>query len=628
MELNHGKRKFAEDGQGGKSAKTAKLSFGERMLLRQGFVKGMGLGANNQGISEPIAVSLRPAGAGLGAPAHESSQRVEKKDTRLGSGRSGSNTPQTAQKPKKTTIRTSTENGLHIPLSLKTLVDATTSGGTVVSTRELRLRGGDAAPQRQALEGFAEEWNTLCSQESLALNEELRLEQEAFQLEAEIQKAAEINTAAMALSQLSLNISFQEIVSQLHRFQQKFSDSVNADLAVGILTPYLKSLPFDPVENPLGIQEALKSLGPMLRIQDEDRKRTTPYQSMVYTLLLPQLRKAAIGEHGFEAAFATLSEWQAILPTWMYRNLLDQAILNLSMELTRWKPQSNAFPYLWVLPWLEHLPQHHAESLLAQLKEKVGMLLRNCNLYDGPSLSLRTLPKQFESTLMRTLLPRLSALLRIWEIDPSNQDLTILEAVLSWRSPLSAKVMGQLLASELQTKYLSILHLWLTADEVNYAEVGQWVSWFKTLFPDDIRPALTDMFDKGLDLINSALDLGYESKHKLQLPVPDLAAPETPRPNKSNTKEPRSVRKEVEEVTFKDALDAWCGAENLLLIPLREAHSTTGLPLFRITASATGRGGVRVYLKGDVVYAQNKSNLDLWEPIGMEDGLVHRAEGK
>ena len=59
-----------------------------------------------------------------------------------------------------------------------------------------------------------------------------------------------------------------------------------------------------------------------------------------------------------------------------------------------------------------------------------------------------------------------------------------------------------------------------------------------------------------------------------------------------------------------------------------EAHELTGLPLFRITASATGKGGVKVYIKGDIVYAQNKKNKSQWEPVGLEEGLVDRAEGK
>ncbi|KAI7009185.1 hypothetical protein KC318_g9594, partial [Hortaea werneckii] len=72
----------------------------------------------------------------------------------------------------------------------------------------------------------------------------------------------------------------------------------------------------------------------------------------------------------------------------------------------------------------------------------------------------------------------------------------------------------------------------------------------------------------------------------------------------------------------------WCAEEDLTMVPLREADPTTGLPLFRITASATGKGGVIVYIKGDIVWAQKKGEKGAFEPIGLEEKLVERAEGK
>ena len=43
----------------------------------------------------------------------------------------------------------------------------------------------------------------------------------------------------------------------------------------------------------------------------------------------------------------------------------------------------------------------------------------------------------------------------------------------------------------------------------------------------------------------------------------------------------------------------------------------------RVTASATGSGGVVVYLKGDVVYAQNKKNRAVWDPVDVfEEGAL------
>jgi tuftelin-interacting protein 11 len=84
----------------------------------------------------------------------------------------------------------------------------------------------------------------------------------------------------------------------------------------------------------------------------------------------------------------------------------------------------------------------------------------------------------------------------------------------------------------------------------------------------------------------------------------------------------------VEEIAFKDIVENWCLEQGLIILPLREAHPKTGLPLFRITASATGKGGVVAYLHGEVVWVQNKKAKDVWEPMGLEDSLVERAEGR
>lgn len=68
------------------------------------------------------------------------------------------------------------------------------------------------------------------------------------------------------------------------------------------------------------------------------------------------------------------------------------------------------------------------------------------------------------------------------------------------------------------------------------------------------------------------------------------------------------------------------------MMPLREAEPQTGLPLFRITASASGRGGVVVYLEGDVVWARRSAAAGAEEkvfaPVELGEGLAARAEGK
>lgn len=68
------------------------------------------------------------------------------------------------------------------------------------------------------------------------------------------------------------------------------------------------------------------------------------------------------------------------------------------------------------------------------------------------------------------------------------------------------------------------------------------------------------------------------------------------------------------------------------MIPLREAEQQTGLPLFRITASASGRGGLVVYLQGDVLWGRGSAGAGAegkgFAPLGLDDSLAARAEGR
>jgi len=128
--------------------------------------------------------------------------------------------------------------------------------------------------------------------------------------------------------------------------------------------------------------------------------------------------------------------------------------------------------------------------------------------------------------------------------------------------------------------------------------------------------------------MNTALDRGDDGKDKIHLPE---AGPPRPLPKeKVQASESHNNRKSVpkhleEEATFKDVVEAWCEEENLVLIPLREAHEN-GLPLFRITASATGKGGILVYLKGDSVWVQKRGDKSTWTQAGLGQDLVDRAE--
>lgn len=176
--------------------------------------------------------------------------------------------------------------------------------------------------------------------------------------------------------------------------------------------------------------------------------------------------------------------------------------------------------------------------------------------------------------------------------------------------------------------------MWLTSEGAIIGEVGEWLTWWKQQIPEKIskHPDVAKEWQKGDEMVNKALDLMDEG-----VPVSELAAPAAG-PVRPIAKE---VGKKFEAQAaaapqlpdkiapdFRDVVETWCAEEDLMMVPLREAHPESGAPLFRITASATGKGGVVVYLQGDIIWGQKKGDRTKYEILGMEEKLIERAEGK
>jgi len=589
-------------------------------------------------------------------------------------------------------------DGLHVPNVLKIIIDATgkeaklltSTAGLMTSTIGISPAEAEAEKiakrARQELESFADAWNELTERNKYVGVEEEQLQQEMSAQEEEIKKAQEVYEAVDALRALDLSkpcladeaaFRWEEVTSQLETLQTEYPSEINqfglSEVAVAAIHPLFKQemIDWEPLQKPLHLLPFLQRLEAILGankdalvlIDGRDefdigrrQKTTTSFESLIYTLWLPKVRTAITNEWDpyHPSPLLTLVEaWKDILPPFIYYNLTNNLIARkLSGTVHDWNPrtslrrkQSRPLPHIWLFPWLPFLDAHHIDpesstGLLTEVKRKFRIVLNTWDLTRGilPGLEAwqTILGPSLQDALIRHLLPRLAQLLATdFEVYPPDQDLTALERVLEWNSFFKPTVMGQLLLAEFFPKWMSTLHAWLTSDP-NYEEVGAWFSWWKEQIPPEISnvKAVAETWERGLEMMNLALDLGERAREELPPPSAGPARPlVSPTPGTPNATSPaptpRSTRKPVEEeATFRDVVEAWCEEESLLLMPLREAHEITGLPLFRITASATGRGGVIVYLKGDVVWAQRKSEKSIWEPVGLEASLVQRAEGK
>ncbi|KAF2754709.1 G-patch domain-containing protein, partial [Pseudovirgaria hyperparasitica] len=590
--------------------------------------------------------------------------------------------------------------GLEVPNVLKSLIDATgrenrllTSTAGLLTPTTGHVRGETEAEKiakraRLELEGFAEAWNDMVERNKYIDAEEEQLLKELVDQEDEDAKVKAMYEAVVALSSLDVNTPmladdalarWEEVTSELEQLQTTYAADIDeyglSDAAVAVIHPLFKQemLDWDPLEHPMHLVTYLKRLESILRIgrgtssstQDDfeslrrPKKSTTSYETMIYSLWLPRVRTAVTNDwdtHSPTILLTLVEAWSPLLPEFVRNSVVNNLVeQKLSSSVQGWNPRTalkrkhpTSLPHTWLFPWLPYLSEQHtdpsnATGLLADVKRKLRLALDTWDLTRGimPGLAewQDVMRPEVDRSLINHLLPRLAAHLSTdFEIDPSNQDMAPLEHVLAWTPVFKPLVIAQLLLAEFFPKWLNILHLWLTA-EPNYAEISQWYTWWKTRFPDAINALkpVDAQWEKGLEMINHALDLGDSAKTLLPLPAAGPArpahmpasGPATPGPNTTASSSSTSAPPQhAVETTFRDVVESWCSDENLLLVPLREAHAQTGLPLFRITASATGKGGVVVYMHGDILWAQKKGDRAVWQPVGLGEGLVARAEGR
>ncbi|PLB55075.1 putative G-patch domain protein [Aspergillus steynii IBT 23096] len=647
---------------------------------------GAGLGAVREKTKQAREEEKRAA-AHRGETLEDSSdeerkRRQKKKEQRKRESRSGTGTPVARAKPQFRTAREMEADmeGLEVPNVLKSLIDATgkeqrvitSTAGLMTPMPFVNQGEGEALKiaqrARHDLEAFADEWKGLTERKNFIELEEAQIVEQLDTQQLRADQLAELITAVGALEifQDDSNVrrKFDEVTDKLESLEMKFRNEILEyrlpETAVAAIHPLFREAmeEWEPLKEPTFLVPHLRRLQPLLsrkkNTEEGQRQSTSPYETMIYTLWLPRVRSALLNEWDvFDPTSATslIVAWKEILPSFVYANVLDQLVVpKLTGGIKEWKPRSSSrqhsssqhgsrFPW-WLFTWLQYLDERHtdpkqATGLLSDAKRKFCTLLESWDLrrglVSGIELWRDALGSGFDDCLLKYLLPRLGRHLRDdFEVSPQDQDLTALNDVLAWKDFFKPKVMGLLLVAEFFPKWHFILHYWLTHDP-NYEEVGEWFVWWRTQIPVDINelPIVNDEWNKGLESMNLASSLGDRAAAELPPPTTTRHEPEEKKEQatRAPVEAPRKP-KAVEEVRFKDLLESWCENEGLLMLPLREAHPQNGQPLFRITASATGKGGVVAYFHGDVVWVQNKKAKDIWEPMGLEERLVERAEGK
>jgi tuftelin-interacting protein 11 len=177
-----------------------------------------------------------------------------------------------------------------------------------------------------------------------------------------------------------------------------------------------------------------------------------------------------------------------------------------------------------------------------------------------------------------------------------------------------------------------VLHIWLVQPRPNFEEVAQWYAFWKSVFSEDILalPAVQDGFTRGLQLMNTAIELGPDAPTKLPRPDQDRNSPAPTATTKgrvtaTSAAAAKNPPARLQEITFRSIVEDFAATHNLMFLPSGRVHERSRMPLFRVSPTADGKGGVLVYILDDAVWAPDERGE--YRAIALENMILRATKG-
>ncbi|CAG8958266.1 hypothetical protein HYFRA_00000621 [Hymenoscyphus fraxineus] len=661
--------------------------------------QGVGLGAVKEKSRQEIEEEKRQAK--IRGEKYEDSDEERKKKRRKpktsgtdSGGRSGMSTPRRAPKPKFRTLEEvqRAAPGLEIPDVFAPILDmsgpgqrllTSTSGLLTPTTGKEKTESVEqieskklARRAQNELSAHVEEWKNLDERKAYVGMEILQEQQGIDELQAELDQFKIFVDAAQEILQASKDGQWDPIIGSLIKADELQVSDVNGELsdtAVAAVHPFLTRATegWQPLDDPKlnGLVPQLHKIRHILGVTSNHdisknkslngfhrkTKATTAYESMVYKVTFPKVVSAINQSWNVyhPASLLTLLEsWEGLLPTFIRSLLFDQAIVaKLNEAVSSWNPRkrrSHELPHLWLFPWLQYLPAHHADpksstGLVSDIKRKFRHLVDSWDFHKGVVPGFKQWREVLCPTpgndhwtplIMNHVLPSMGRFLKNpknFVVDPNDQApyMSALQGVFAWEEILKAKVVGQVIVETVFPMWHSVLHQWLTEVGPN-EEIGQWFEWWRdSVFPADIKklPCLEAEFTKGHEMIIQALDLGSKVS---TLPLPSTTHTPSRRTSPVPVPQPSKPPPQLEEQTFRQKLEDWCIENDLQFLPEKKVLHDKG-PLYRITAAGNGKNGALAFFRGEGLVVLSKRGSETvevgikWESDEARDALLEMA---
>lgn len=356
----------------GPGGKTNKNSFAARMMAKQGYVEGQGLGKHGQGISTAIQAKVLQSRAGLGqGSGAPEPRRKDKRDKEKSSKPStpGTSTPRVKAPPKtKYTVAAIESRGLHVPEAVKSIIiDATGAENRTVSSISgsgFSTPARDASPVteqskaaariKMSLTAYAQSWDASKEDEERLSAEETQVAASIALYNEEQQKYTDLVTAfeRVTADDSAATRTWDEVVARLVTIQTTYEQYI-ADLDLPTLAVSCLEAPFrarlvdwEPLSEPDLLVASLQSLSQLIQLPKSQashpRKRTSPFETLLLQHWYPTIRAAL--QHNWSIydpvpATTLITAWQPLVPPWLISKLLSELILPRLLDGARRFPK-------------------------------------------------------------------------------------------------------------------------------------------------------------------------------------------------------------------------------------------------------------------------------------------------
>lgn len=111
-----------------------------------------------------------------------------------------------------------------------------------------------------------------------------------------------------------------------------------------------------------------------------------------------------------------------------------------------------------------------------------------------------------ESLLNRSIIPKLTMMMKSFVVNPRQQDMSSFKALLIWEDVIPLHFLVNILEAEFFPKWHQILYTWLSS-RPNYNEVMRWYGGWKSQFSPALQAnaRVINQFNHALHVMNSAL---------------------------------------------------------------------------------------------------------------------------